>query len=49
MTRIAFEQARIANQLRVVTDGAEALDTCSHVARMPRATPMTCRRWCCWT
>lgn len=26
LTRIAFEQARIANQLSVVTDGAEALD-----------------------
>ena len=43
LTRIAFEQARIANQLSVVTDGAQALDYLfargAHAARNPDDLP----------
>lgn len=49
LTRLAFDEAKIANRLVVMGDGAEALDYLFARGRYPTAIPTICRRSCCWT
>jgi len=58
LTRLAFEECRVANKLVVVRDGQEALDylflTGAYADRDARETPqvilldMSCQSWMVW-